>query len=209
MSTYVRIEQTSGGDVDTKLLVMAAGISTGISVALREAVQVSEGQLNAAIGTMSGGDGMLSNYPRPNRGHRRMEAKGGVTASSGGGEAKIGPRGPVPIVENDTNAHLIGFGKASKAGSRIAGFTNTDLAGRSGNIFSGYSKSKVTKAYGGSANSRKRLVIGGNVVMAPVRHPGTKGKDRWKQTRDGPLRAALPRIMRFPIVKGALRAFGG
>lgn len=199
MSTYIRITQTQGQDVDTKLFAMATGIATGLDVAMRNAVRVSEGQLNAAIASMSGGDNMLSNYPRPGVGHRRMQAKGGVRSGSGVGTAKVGPLGPVPIVENDTNAHMIGFGRASKAGSRVMGFSN---------VFSGYSSSKVTKAYGGKARQRKKLKIGGSVVMAPVRHPGTSGKDRWKQTRDGPLRAALPQILRAPVVRGAMRVWG-
>ena len=199
MSTYIRITQTQGQETDKRLFAMATGIATGLEVAMRNAVKLSEGQLNAAIASMSGGDMMLSNYPRPGRGHRRMEAKGGLRTGAGVGEAVIGPRGPVVIVENDTNAHMIGFGRRSKAQSRIMGFNN---------VFSGYSKSKVTKAYGGSARSRKRLKIGGNVVMAPVRHPGTSGKDRWKQTRDGPLRAQLPGVLRLPIVRGAMRPWG-
>lgn len=208
MSTYIRITQTKGGDTDTKLFAMATGISTGLDVAMRNAVRLSEGQLNAAIASMSGGDGQLSNYPRPGRGHKKMRAKGGVRGGAGVGTATVAPQGPVPIVENDTNAHLIGFGKASTAKSRIGGFTNTDLAGRSGNIFSGYAQSKVSTLYGGKSKSRKRLVIGGNVVMAPVRHPGTAGKNRWKQTRDGPLRAQLPKVMRAPVVRGAMRPWG-
>ena len=199
MSTHIRITQTQGHEVDTKLFAMATGIATGLQVAMRNAVKLSEGQLNAAIASMSGGDGMLSNYPTPKKGHRRMQARGGIRSGAGIGTAKIGPLGPVPIVENDTNAHMIGFGKGSKASSRIMGFDN---------VFSGYSQSKVSTLYGGKARSRKRLVIGGNVVMAPVRHPGTSGKDRWKQTRDGPLRAALPKVMRVPIVRGAMRPWG-
>ena len=200
MSTYIRITQTKGQEVDTKLFAMATGISTGLQVALRNAVRVSEGQLDAAIASMSGGDGYLSNYPTPKRGHRRMQAKGGVRGGQGIGTAKVGPKGPVVIVENDTNAHQIGFGRASKAESRIMGFAN--------NTFSGYSASKVTKAYGGKATSRKRLKINGNVVMAPVPHPGTSGKNRWKQTRDGPLKATLPQVLRAPIVRGAMRPWG-
>ena len=202
MTAYLRTTMEGNENWTKQCTASAFGIASGVTVALKEAVKISEGQLNAAVLSMSG-DMHLSNYPREGN-NRAVRAKGGVkNQAKGVGEAAIGPKGPVVIVENDTNAHMIGFGKASKARSRVMGFQNG-----AGGVFSGYSINKVTTAYGGKSSTHKRLNINGRWVMGPVRHPGTSGKNRWKQTRDGPLKQSLRIAMRAPITKGAMSPWG-
>jgi hypothetical protein len=48
---------------------------------------------------------------------------------------------------------------------------------------------KGTKAHviGRATGRRKRLVIGGRVVLGPVRHPGARGKRTWSGVKPGAL----------------------
>lgn len=73
--------------------------------------------------------------------------------------AIVRAQGPVHLIERDTAAHWI---------PRQLGGTVTHTA-------SGRRRSKASVVRR-KASVNKRLVIGGNVVQGPIRHPGTKGK---------------------------------
>ena len=78
--------------------------------------------------------------------------------------AIVRAQGPVHLIERDTSAHWI---------PRQLGGTITHTA-------SGRRRSKASVVRR-KANVNKVLVIGGNVVQGPIRHPGTKGKHPFKR----------------------------
>jgi hypothetical protein len=128
----------------------------------RRNARTAEAALRVALGQMSGGDMRIS-HVGPNG-----SPVGVRTQVLGRGQVMVSPKGPVAIVENPTEAHLIGAGRG---GSSTRG-------GRS--FVSG-----VSKSY--SLDDESRLFINGNWVAGPVPHPGTKGKHRWREVRDGAL----------------------
>lgn len=92
----------------------------------------------------------------------------------GGGIVGVAPRGPVWLVENPTEPHLIGAGRGR----------TTTRGGRS--FVQGLSKS-----YNLDAGEPLNIPTGTDSwATGPVIHPGTRGKGQWARARDG---AELPR----------------
>ena len=188
----VRITQTHGKGSSEKLNAMAVGIAFAIPTALRQAGNVSKAHLTVANAAMSGGDLRLSNAG--NLGVR-YDVK---TSGKAGGSVTVKPvGGSVYIATNDTVPHLIGLGRGSKAKSAVS------IGGKK------FAKSKVGISLGGTAKNVKLLSINGNVVRAPVRHPGTSGKGGWQRTREVLMHVELPKVMRAIVTKAAFKPFKG
>jgi hypothetical protein len=146
----------------------------------RQNQRTAEGALGAAVTQMSG-DGVLSRVGR--RG-----APVGVTARVvGPGRVAVIPKGPVWLVENGTASHLIGAGRGRDRAVR------------------GRAKVKgLGRFYDLGGEGRPMWIGPGEFRMGPFIHPGTSGKGRWRQTRDGPLWG----VVKKSATVGALRAVG-
>jgi hypothetical protein len=195
----VRITQTKGQDSDAKFIAMSANLVGAVPRALQQTVKMGIAHENAAIVSMAGGDRKLRNH------RAKMSAKGGVrNQRKAAGEAAIGPRGPVAIINNGTVPHMIGIGKASTAKrsrNRVA------FAG----VHSQYSKHLVGKNEGSKAlrlSDRSDLKRGGDAwTTAPVLHPGRSGRGAWSATRDKVIAPEAAKMLRAVLTRSVIQGW--
>lgn len=179
------------------MLAAARGVEHAVPRCLQNAVKLSEDMLDHAVVSMVGGDKKMRHMAS-----RRMGAKGGVrNQRRSAGQAAVGPVGPVPLIDQGAPPHIIGVGKKSGA-KRTFSFAG---------VPSGYGLRRSRDIVHG----RKRKVLswmgkgGRQYRMAPLYHPGFRGKNRWVPVRDGPLARALPKVMAFPHTRAVATAFSG
>jgi hypothetical protein len=195
----VRIVQTKGQDADAKFVAMSAALVNAVPRALQQTVRMAVSHENVAIASMAGPDRRLRNH------RAKMHAKGGVrNQRKAAGEAAVGPKGPVAIIENGATPHMIGVGKASKA---VRARNRVGFAG----IHNQYSKHLVGKNEGVKAlrlSDREHRKGGGPAwTTAPVLHPGMKGKGQWSRMRDKVIVPEAAKILRVPITRSVLQGW--
>lgn len=91
----------------------------------------------------------------------------GVKMTLNGNSATVQATGPLQIVERDTKDHDIPQTRLTRRGRTAAGRL-----------------SHKRVATGRTSSGNKLLVINGNIITGPVRHPGTKGKHPFERAAD-------------------------
>lgn len=192
----VTVTRTSGKPVAQTMARASHAVETAVPRSLGAAVDLSEKMLNTAIVTMVGGDMRMRNVKS-----RRLGAKGGVRRKGKGGQAAVGPVGPVPLIDQGAPSHVIGVGRQSSAKRSFSfpGVTQGYGVRRSRDITLGRKRKVLSWTDGGRRTYR----------MAPLFHPGFTGKNRWVPVRDGPLARSLPKVMAFPVTRAFASAVRG
>ena len=139
-----------------KLSQAVDGITSGNPAALRDVTGTAVRVMDGSIASMTGGRMVARNAPTEGR-PRVMSARAGVVSGVAVATAIVGPKGPVPIVENAMPPHAIGLGRKSRG-----------------------------KAGGWTGNGSEVLTIPqeDEVRFGPFAHPGTAGKHRWVAARE-------------------------
>jgi len=193
MGTSKSVAQFTG-----KIAKAGAGIETANKDALTRAAKTSVDVLNATISSMVGADRLMHNAPRARKPTKLSAKAGHLEGKTERLLVKVGPKGPVALIDQGAPLHAIGLG-----GGTAEGVT-----------FSGKRRKRTFSALGRLYNPQfddaRPLRMPGSKrgwVTGPVIHPGTGGKRRWTQTRDKVLPGVVRPILFAPHVMAVARAF--
>ena len=189
--TAVSGKSRTVSEMNAKILAAARGLEVAQRRALADAAETATTTLNGAIASMVGGDMRMRNAPRPFR-PAALRAKWGP-GQTGRPSVKVGPSGPVALIDQGAPIHVIGLGRGAAAGAVKKRTRRTVIGG-------------IERAYNLSLDS-KRLKINNDVRWGPFIHPGMQGKHRWTTTRDQVLTRTLPPVVFAPHLTAVASAF--
>lgn len=160
----------------SKIARSVEATTTGNKGALADVSHTAERVMDGSIAEMTGGKMLMRNAPNERK-PRVMSAKAGRVQGTVVAECIVGPKGPVPLIENGARPHPIGEGRGAAGG----GWTGS--------------------------GSEVLVIPDEDVVRwGPFIHPGTAGRGQWKRARDGLPRVLGPAML-TNAAQRALRPF--
>ena len=189
-------KSTSVAQFSSKIGKAAAGIEHANRDALIRAGNKSVDVLNSTIVGMVGGDRIMHNVPRPGK-NSKLSAKAGFVQGTTRALVKIGPKGPVALIDQGAPGHIIGLGGGSPEGAAFTGKRKKRTLGKGRQYNPQYDDGNVLHMTG----------TDNKFITGPVYHPGMGGKHRWTQVRDRVLPGVVRPIIFAPHLSAVAKAF--